>query len=57
MGWSDSGILAEAGIPCAIFGPAGAGNHTAGEYAELASLIACADVLEATARELCLEPA
>jgi acetylornithine deacetylase len=57
MGWSDSGILAEAGIPCAIFGPAGAGNHTAGEYVELASLIACADVLEATARELCGEPA
>jgi acetylornithine deacetylase len=57
MGWSDSGILVEAGIPCAIFGPAGAGNHTAGEYVELDSLVACADVLEATARELCSEPA
>ncbi|MDQ6817697.1 MAG: M20/M25/M40 family metallo-hydrolase, partial [Actinomycetota bacterium] len=57
MGWSDSGILVQAGIPCAIFGPAGAGNHTAGEYVELASLVACANVLEATARELCSEPA
>jgi acetylornithine deacetylase len=57
MGWSDSGILTEAGIPCAIFGPAGAGNHTAGEYVDLASLVACADILEATARELCAEPA
>jgi acetylornithine deacetylase len=56
MGWSDSGILADAGIPCAIFGPAGAGNHTAGEYVEVASLGACADVLEAAARELCSEP-
>jgi acetylornithine deacetylase len=53
MGWADSGILAEAGIPCAIFGPAGHGHHTAGEYVELESLRRCADVIEAMARSYC----
>jgi acetylornithine deacetylase len=53
IGWSDSGIFVEAGIPCAIFGPRGAGNHTAGEYVELDSLVACAEILEATARTFC----
>ncbi|HEX5195567.1 MAG TPA: M20/M25/M40 family metallo-hydrolase [Solirubrobacteraceae bacterium] len=53
MGWADSGILDEAGIPCAIFGPAGDGHHTAHEYVEIDSLIACAEILEATARAFC----
>ncbi|MGH2872746.1 MAG: M20/M25/M40 family metallo-hydrolase [Solirubrobacteraceae bacterium] len=53
MGWADSGILAEAGIPCAIFGPAGDGHHTAQEYVEVDSLIACAEIIEATARAFC----
>jgi acetylornithine deacetylase len=53
MGWADSGILAEAGIPCAIFGPAGDGHHTAHEYVTVASLIACAEIIEATARAFC----
>ncbi|MGI8572250.1 MAG: M20/M25/M40 family metallo-hydrolase [Solirubrobacteraceae bacterium] len=56
MGWSDSGILADAGIPCAIFGPSGAGNHTAGEYVDVDSLTACADIIETSAREFCSEP-
>jgi acetylornithine deacetylase len=53
MGWADSGLLAQAGIPCAIFGPTGDGHHTAQEYVELDSLIACADIIEATARAFC----
>src|SRR5947209_9424968 len=35
MGWADSGILFEAGVPCVIFGPAGGGHHTAEEYVEI----------------------
>lgn len=57
MGWADSGILFEAGIPCAIFGPAGDGHHTAEEYVEIESLIACAEIIETTAREFCSLPA
>ncbi|HEY5430352.1 MAG TPA: M20/M25/M40 family metallo-hydrolase [Solirubrobacteraceae bacterium] len=53
MGWADSGIFMEAGIPCAIFGPAGDGHHTADEYVEIESLIACAEIIEATARAFC----
>jgi acetylornithine deacetylase len=53
MGWADSGILAEAGIPCAIFGPAGDGHHTAHEYVTVDSLIACTEIIEATARAFC----
>jgi acetylornithine deacetylase len=53
MGWADSGILFEAGIPCAIFGPTGAGHHTAEEYVEIESLIACTEILQATARRFC----
>jgi len=53
MGWMDSGILVEAGIPCVAFGPTGDGEHTADEWVDLASVAACADVLEATARAFC----
>lgn len=53
MGWADSGILAEAGIPCAIFGPSGDGHHTDHEYVELDSLVACSEILAATARAFC----
>ncbi|MGH2842771.1 MAG: M20/M25/M40 family metallo-hydrolase, partial [Solirubrobacteraceae bacterium] len=53
MGWADSGILTEAGIPCAIFGPAGDGHHTAQEHVELDSLIACSEILQETARAFC----
>lgn len=53
MGWADSGILTEGGIPCAIFGPAGDGHHTAHEYVEVDSLITCCEIIEATARAFC----
>jgi acetylornithine deacetylase len=53
MGWMDSGILVEAGIPCVVFGPVGEGEHTADEWVDLASVEACARVLERTARAFC----
>lgn len=53
MGWMDSGILFDGGIPCVAFGPTGAGEHTAGEWVELESLHTCARVLADTARSFC----
>jgi acetylornithine deacetylase len=53
IGWADSGLLVEAGIPCVIFGPTGAGCHTAEEYVDLESLIACAEIIHAAARSFC----
>ena len=56
-GWMDSGVLVEAGIPCVVFGPTGAGLHTAEEWVELESLERCVDVFERTARAFCEQPA
>ena len=53
IGWADSGIFAEAGIPCAQFGPVGEGEHTAGEWVDVASVKLVARVLEAAARRYC----
>ena len=53
IGWADSGIFAEAGIPCAQFGPIGDGEHTSGEWVDLASVGLVARVLEAAARHYC----
>ncbi len=47
IGWADSGIFAEAGIPCAQFGPIGDGEHTAGEWVDVESVKLVARVLEA----------
>jgi acetylornithine deacetylase len=51
--WGDSGIFAEAGIPCAQFGPIGGGEHTADEWVDVASVKFVARVLETTARRSC----
>ncbi len=53
IGWADSGLLVEAGVPCVIFGPAGNGCHTAEEYVEIESLVATAEIIEAAARAFC----
>ncbi len=50
MGWMDSGVLAEAGIPSVAFGPVGGGEHTEDEWVDLASVALCADVVVAAAR-------
>ena len=51
--WMDAALTSAAGIPTVVFGPGGAGAHAVEEYAELASVAACADVLVATARRFC----
>ena len=53
LGWGDSGLLIEAGIPCPTFGPSGQGEHTVDESVDLASVAHCADVLEAAVRRFC----
>ncbi len=53
IGWADSGIFAEAGIPCAQFGPIGDGEHTAAEWVDIESVKLVARVLEAAARRYC----
>ncbi|HEX8103541.1 MAG TPA: ArgE/DapE family deacylase [Solirubrobacteraceae bacterium] len=50
--WMDAALIGAAGIPTVVFGPAGAGAHAAEEWVDLASVEACARVLETTAREL-----
>jgi acetylornithine deacetylase len=53
IGWMDSGILFESGVPCLTFGPIGAGEHTATEWVDVASIETCAKVLERAARAFC----
>ena len=53
IGWGDSGLLVEAGIPCVTFGPSGHGEHTAEEWVDLASVAQTAAVLEGAARLYC----
>lgn len=52
-GWMDSAILAAAGIPSVIFGPAGAGLHAAVEYVDCASVIETAAVLSEVIIDYC----
>ena len=51
--WADSALLAAAGIPTVVFGPAGEGAHAVEEWVDLASAERCAEVYAAVARELC----
>ena len=51
--WADSALLAAAGIPTVVFGPAGEGAHAVEEWVDLASVERCAEVYAAVARELC----
>jgi acetylornithine deacetylase len=53
IGWMDSGILFESGVPCLTFGPIGAGEHTATEWVDVASVEQCAKVLARAARAFC----
>lgn len=53
IAWGDSGLLAEAGIPVATFGPLGYGEHTAGECVDLASVAVTARVLAGAVRAFC----
>lgn len=43
--WTDAAILGGAGIPSVLFGPGGAGLHSAEEYVTLSDVISCRNVL------------
>ncbi len=51
--WTDAALLAGAGIPTVVFGPAGEGAHADVEWVDLASVERCAEVLAAVTREFC----
>ncbi len=51
--WADSGLLAEAGIPTVLFGPAGEGAHAEVEWVDIASLERCVEIYSAVAADLC----
>jgi acetylornithine deacetylase len=50
--WTDAALLAGAGIPTVLYGPAGEGAHADEEWVDLASLERCCDVYLAVARSL-----
>ncbi len=50
--WTDAAILAQAGIPCVLFGPGGAGLHSPVEYVNVDDVYVCREVLVETARRL-----
>lgn len=51
--WTDAALLSEQGIPSLLFGPAGAGAHSAEEWVDLESVQQCAQVYLRTARLVC----
>jgi len=54
--WTDAGLIAAAGIPAVLYGPAGGGAHAAVEWVDLASLERVRDVVLATAAAWCGRP-
>ncbi|HET9373180.1 MAG TPA: M20/M25/M40 family metallo-hydrolase, partial [Vicinamibacterales bacterium] len=50
--WTDAAILGGAGIPSALFGPGGAGLHSAVEYVHVDDVYVCRDVLVDVARRI-----
>ncbi len=52
-GWLDSAILAQAGIPTVIFGPAGDGAHAAVEHVDVQSIITTTRVLVQSIIDFC----
>jgi acetylornithine deacetylase/succinyl-diaminopimelate desuccinylase family protein len=52
-GWMDSALLAGAGIPSVVFGPAGEGLHADVEWVDLASVAQCHEVVLATIQAFC----
>jgi acetylornithine deacetylase len=51
--WMDAALLAAAGIETVVFGPTGAGAHSAVEWVDLQSVVHCAEVLARTAIGYC----
>ena len=48
--WTDAAILGSAGIPAVLFGPGGAGLHSAEEYVLVEDVCRCRDALAALTR-------
>lgn len=44
-GWTDSALLAEAGIPAVVFGPGGAGLHGLEEWGDTEQICRCREIL------------
>src|SRR5690348_1365790 len=53
--WTDTALLATAGIPGIVFGPSGRGLHGDTEYVEIESVYKCAAALREIIVELCGE--
>ena len=51
--WADAAFIAAAGIPTAVFGPAGDGAHATEEWVSLSSTDAVARTLVALAARIC----
>jgi acetylornithine deacetylase len=51
--WTDTALLAEAGIPGIVFGPSGRGLHGKEEYVDLDSVIQCGEILLEAIRSAC----
>lgn len=51
--WTDTALLAAAGIPGVVFGPTGRGLHGAAEYVEIESVEMCAAALGELILEFC----
>jgi acetylornithine deacetylase len=51
--WTDAAILAAARTPSIIFGPRGAGLHSAEEYVVAQDVLTCRDILVELAGEFC----
>jgi acetylornithine deacetylase len=51
--WTDAALLQGAGIPTVVFGPAGEGAHADVEWVDLGSVVRCAEVIAAVARDFC----
>lgn len=51
--WTDTALLAAAGIPGVVFGPSGRGLHGKEEYVELDSVVQCSEVLLETIMSTC----
>jgi acetylornithine deacetylase len=51
--WTDAALVAAAGIPTVLFGPAGEGAHAAVEWVDVGSLERCRGVYRAVAAAVC----